>query len=139
MEKLDQIPKKAGRRIKKHELLAGAAIFLFVLLHFVSPFIFIRDENPASEITLLKTENIENKQTAPIETEDKTEYKIENKAEHKQKSEKIIKTPAPPAPVVQPAAVQPKVAHRPMPKKKEPPRESRAERLRRAERILTGV
>ena len=128
MKKFNQIPKEAGRKVKKHELIAGAAIFLFILLHFVSPFIFTRNESPANEITSLKTEKTENKQSAPIETE----YKTEGKTQNKQESAKTIKVPAP-------VAIQPKIAPRSMSKKKEPPRESRAERLRRAERILTGA
>lgn len=142
MNKFNQIQKKPGRKIKRHELIAGAAIFLFVLLHFVSPFIFVSNENPSNEITSLQTEKfekiekIEDKRSAPVETEYKAEYKIENKAEVKPESAKTIK---PPAPVTQKVAAQPKIAPRPAIKKKEPPRESRAERLRRAEKILTGV
>jgi hypothetical protein len=122
--KFNQIQKKAGRLVKRHELIAGAAIFLFILLHFVSPFIFIRDKNLSNEITSLKTEN---KQSAPIETEPETE------------SAEIVKMPVPVLPVVRPESAKPKIAARTLPKKKELPRESRAERLRRAEKILTGV
>ena len=134
MKKLNHIQKKAGRLVKRHELIAGAAIFVFILLHFISPFIFIRNENHSNEITSLKTEN---KQSVSIEAEYKKEYKTEYKKEYKAKSAEIGKTPV----LVSPAAqTKPKIVPpRTVIKKKEPPRESRAERLRRAERILTGV
>jgi hypothetical protein len=120
-----------SNRTRKRYSKAGAAILAIIILHFVSQFIFLQNENYESERVSAKNEDIrDNKQNNEQNVEIKTEYEARDSG--------IIQMPVP-------AAVPPTFRRKPetapsqtVIKKKEP-RESRAERLRRAERILTGV
>lgn len=116
----------SGRQTKKRHAAAGGAIFVFIVLHFVSQIVFFRNEISSQEITSVEVIVEEN---AEIEPRIETEYK----------TEESVKSVAPGA--VSPILTEPKrkVLPASAPKKKELPRETRAERLRRAEKILTGV
>lgn len=118
---------------QRYYIKVGAAIFVVIVLHFVSQFTFLRNENIQIEETSAKIENKqENKQTV----ENKPE--VEVKPDYEAKNLNIPTTPVSVA-VPKISEDEPKDApSRAMPKKKEL-RESKAERLRRAEKILTGV
>ena len=116
---------------RKHYSKAGAAILAIIILHFVSQFIFLQNENYESERVSAKTKDTRNnKQNSEQNVEIKTEYETRDSG--------IIQTPAPAA---VPPTFRRKTETAPSQTviKKKEPRESRAERLRRAERILTGV
>ena len=117
--------------MRKHYSKAGAAILAIIILHFVSQFIFLQNENYESEQVSAKTEGIRN-------NEQNNEQNVEVKTEYEARDSGIIQTPVPVA-VPPTARRKPEIA--PLQKiiNKKEPRESRTERLRRAERILTGV
>ncbi|MDQ3800943.1 MAG: hypothetical protein M3384_16090 [Acidobacteriota bacterium] len=120
----------SGRKpARRHYTRAGAAIFVIIVLHFVSQFIFFQ-----SEKVLPKTEAL-NRQSVEIKPENKPEINKPETAVTAKKPEAAVSIPTV-APVVQP---QPASAPSRIMIKKKEPRESKAERLRRAERLLTGI
>ena len=112
-----------GVSAKRNQAIAGAIIFVVIVLHFVSQFVFFPRENFQNQITSAKTGVQEN---AKIKTAAGT------------KNSDTGATPIPAAPITQQMPKTP-ATPRAVIKKKEPARQSRAERLRRAEKILTGV
>jgi type IV secretory pathway VirB10-like protein len=126
--------KRAPRR---HYTKIGAAICAVIILHFVSQFVFFRDEKPPLKSEAVERQSVEVK---PESKPDAAEIKPERLPEVKTETAKKPATAATTA-VAVPKAVLPQpeiVPARAVIKKKEP-KLSRAERLRRAERILTGV
>ena len=116
---------------RKHYSKAGAAILAIIILHFVSQFIFLQNENYESERVSAKTKDTRN-------NKQNNEQNVEIKTEYEARDSGVMRLPIP-------AAVPPTARHKPeiapsqMVIKKKEPRESRAGRLRRAERILTGI
>lgn len=108
---------------KRNQAIAGAFIFVVIILHFVSQFFFFPGEKFESEVTSVKTK-----------AEESVLIKTENSARNSEIGTVTVSVP----PVI---SSKPKIDAPPRAiiKKKEPARESRVERLRRAEKILTGV
>lgn len=116
-------PLSPGKSAQRRYTTAGAAIFVIIILHFVSQFIFLQ-----SEKTSPKTEAL-NHQSVQVKPEN--EQNVEDKA-----LESAAKKPDAVLPVVQP---EPKAVPSRVVIKKKESRESKTERLRRAEKFLTGV
>jgi type IV secretory pathway VirB10-like protein len=113
----------------------GAAILMVIVLHFVSQFVFFRDEKPAPQLEAVTSPSVEIKadDVPAVEIETESEAKTADVAEAPNDND--AEAPDAAQPGVQP---EPRNAPSRIVRKKES-RESRAERLRRAERILTGI
>lgn len=127
---------------QRHYTRAGAAIFVIIILHFVSQFIFFQSEKNAPPTEAVNHQSVEVEPEAEIKPE--IEIEPENNRIDDVKTESAAKKPE--LTTRRPNAIQPIVQPEPtgapsrvVIKKKEPRVESRAERLRRAERLLTGV
>jgi hypothetical protein len=121
-----------GTPAQRHYTRAGAAIFVIIILHFVSQFIFFQ-----SEKVLPETEEALNRQSVELKpAENKPEISKPESAVTAKKPEAAAINITDAAPIVQPQPAS--ATPRTVIKKKET-RESRAERLRRAERLLTGI
>jgi type IV secretory pathway VirB10-like protein len=127
----NEIPANGGeasirtRPAQRHYTVAGAAILVIIILHFVSQFIFVQSEKTSQKIEAISHQSVEvMPENAEVETESAARQ-----------------PEAEPVPDVDVPEVQPEtktVQTRVVIKKKET-RESRTERLRRAEKLLTGV
>ena len=120
-----------NNRTRKHYSKAGAAILAIIILHFVSQFTFLQNENFESERVSAKVEDLRNnKQDNEQNVEIETQYEVKDSG--------VMQTPVlndvPPT-----ARHKSEIAPSRTVIKKKEPRESRTERLRRAERILTGI
>ncbi|HEX8737363.1 MAG TPA: hypothetical protein VF721_18665 [Pyrinomonadaceae bacterium] len=119
-------PLSPGKSAQRHYTVAGAAILVIIILHFVSQFIFVQSEKASQKIEAINHQSVE---VRPENNEVKTESAAQQQPE-------VEAMPDVDVPDVQPETKP--VPTRVVIRKKEP-RESRAERLRRAERLLTGV
>lgn len=124
-------PIQTRKSAQWHYTAAGAAIFVIIILHFVSQFIFFQSEKASQELEAVNHRSVE------IQPEIEQSVRIETEATA-QKPEVVSIPNDAPVPIVQPQS-KPAPPSRAVIKKKEQPRQSRAERLRRAEKILTGV
>lgn len=115
-------PSFSSKLTRRRKIKIGTAIFVIVILHFVSQFIFFRSENF---------------QSGKISSETANEQNVEIKTEYEAKNLENTVTPE----IVSPIVVEPASKNAPVPTvvKKKEQRESKAERLRHAERILTGA
>ena len=129
-------PSLLNKPAPRHYTRAGAAIFVIIILHFVSQFIFLQSEKTAPKTEAINHQSVEIQPEAEIRPENNQIAEIET--ESAAKKPRSVTKPKTVPPVVQPEPTS--APSRAVIKKKEPRGgESRAERLRRAERLLTGV
>lgn len=137
------------RAIEKYKILAGAAIFAVLVMHFVWQFSFIQKENLRNVETSLKSTEPDVPLTQPQIAEVKPEIRKDQQPDELQSEKPLVEVETAPEAkkIVENSAEknsQPAEFRQPVGKKISPAinkkavRESAAERLRRAEKLLTG-
>ena len=128
-ESPNSVPEKSGRKRYK---IAGAAIFVILVLHSIWQFSFIQSENLRAAEAELNTIQLEK---LPVAFK-KDKPPVEVKPVYQAKKSDVVISPK----AVQPATFrQSEIKPAPPTPKKKPVSESKTQRLRRAEKLLTGM